>query len=440
MHAGEGCDKTVLAYWAKDQPYSVIEIDPQKKFHTVGTAFLNGVKIRVLFDTGAATSFVTLKAAERAGVKPGDPGVGAAGSAHGIGQGSVNFWIAPFASFKIGDEVIHNTRLRIGELDLDLMDVDMLLGADFFLSHRIYVANSREKLYFTYSGGPVFNLTHLSAPPMGADGPPNLTAEAKNPSEEPTDAAGFSRRGAAYASRRDFERAIADLTRACELAPNEAKYYYQRGLARSNNHQPELAMADLDQALKLKPDDVYVLLKRAQLHLASGAQPAAVQDLDLAAGLAAKQADVRLEIASTYVHADRLAAAISQFDLWIAAHELDANMATALNGRCWARALLGSELEKALADCNAALDRMVDSRAFLDSRGLVYLRLGNYDKSIADYDAVLAQQPKSAWSLYGRGLDKLRKGMSAEGKADMAASVAVRPSIADEAAKHGIAP
>ena len=30
----------------------------------------------------------------------------------------------------------------------------MLLGADFFLSHRIYVANSRDKLYFTYNGGP----------------------------------------------------------------------------------------------------------------------------------------------------------------------------------------------------------------------------------------------------------------------------------------------
>ena len=34
----------------------------------------------------------------------------------------------------------------------------MLIGADFFLSHRIYVASSQRKLYFTYNGGPVFNL------------------------------------------------------------------------------------------------------------------------------------------------------------------------------------------------------------------------------------------------------------------------------------------
>ena len=35
----------------------------------------------------------------------------------------------------------------------------MLIGADFFLSHHVYVANSQRKLYFTYNGGPVFNLT-----------------------------------------------------------------------------------------------------------------------------------------------------------------------------------------------------------------------------------------------------------------------------------------
>jgi hypothetical protein len=69
----------------------------------------------------------------------------------------VQTWIAPFASFRIGDEEIRNTHLRIW--DTGLRDVDMLIGADFFLSHRIYVASSQHKLYFTYNGGPVFNLT-----------------------------------------------------------------------------------------------------------------------------------------------------------------------------------------------------------------------------------------------------------------------------------------
>jgi hypothetical protein len=72
--------------------------------------------------------------------------------------------IAPFQSFRIGGEEIRNTRLRIGDTGLD--DVDMLLGADFFLSHRIYVANSQNKVYFTYKGGPVLDLS--SREPGGA--------------------------------------------------------------------------------------------------------------------------------------------------------------------------------------------------------------------------------------------------------------------------------
>ena len=35
-------------------------------------------------------------------------------------------------------------------------DFDVLIGADFFMAHHVYVANSQGKLYFTYSGGPVF--------------------------------------------------------------------------------------------------------------------------------------------------------------------------------------------------------------------------------------------------------------------------------------------
>ena len=70
----------------------------------------------------------------------------------------VKNYIATASSFKIGDgEEIQNARLRIA--DTDLPGADMLLGSDFFVSHHIFVANSQRKLYLTYNGGPVFNLT-----------------------------------------------------------------------------------------------------------------------------------------------------------------------------------------------------------------------------------------------------------------------------------------
>jgi tetratricopeptide (TPR) repeat protein len=439
----EDCRKTVLAYWATDKPYSVVDIDLATPIspHTISTAFINGTKIRVLFDTGAATSLLSLRAAERAGVKTDGAGVVADDLSMGLGRSTLNTWIAPFASFKIGDEEVHNTRLRIG--DLKRLEADMLIGADFFLSHRIYVASSQGKLYFTYNGGAVFNLeSHPLAATESGGAASGVAAEdrhdPKAAADQPTDAEGFGRRGAAFTARRDFEHAIADLTRACQLDPTEPKYFYELGRAYWSNKQPVLAMADFDQALKLKPDDVPALMARAELRLDNGDNSAAITDLDAVDRSAPKEAGLRLFLSELYERVDMLASAIAQLDLWIAAHGEDARMFDGRNARCWIRALLGTELDKALADCNASLRLRPNTAEAFDSRGLVRLRLGQYEQSIADYNASLRLHPKNAWSLYGRGLAKLHKGLAAEAQADIAAATALHPTIADEFRKHGL--
>ena len=97
--------------------------------------------------------------------------VSASPGQRGIGRRMIPSWLAPVASFKIGDEEVRNTRLRIAAMSLP--NTDMLLGADFFLSHRVYVANSQHRIYFTYNGGPVFNLasTPLADPEPKPDNP-----------------------------------------------------------------------------------------------------------------------------------------------------------------------------------------------------------------------------------------------------------------------------
>ena len=74
----------------------------------------------------------------------------------------------------------------------------------------------------------------------------------------------------------------------------------------------------------------------------------------------------------------------------------------------------------------------------MDSRGLVRLRLGDYDKAISDYDDSLKLSPKNAWSLYGRGMAKRKKGDTAGSQADLAAAKALRADIAEEFAKFGV--
>ena len=445
------CRHTNLAYWAQAaaKPYSVIDIESPtlRQPHTLSDAYLNGVKIRVMFDTGAHQSLLNLAAAKRAGITPASPAVTDGGDSWGFGHKVHKTWITRFSSFKIGAEEIQHAQLRFG--DVDLTAADMLIGADFFLSHRIYVASSQNRLFFTYNGGPVFDLSAAREPPesAGAEAPATGPAEAAAADaikrlDQPADAASFARRGAASDARHDYDAAIADLTRACELAPTESGYFYQRGMAHWHKGDGERALADFDQAIRLGPDNADALIARAGLR-ASRDAPAGDVTPDLAAAGRAlpKQADMHLHIAGLYVSVRQPAAAVIEYSKWIDTHPRDNNaMPGALNGRCWSRALSGEELEQALIDCNAALKLKPNTAAILDSRGLVQLRRKNYDAAIADYDAALRLQPQMAWSLYGRGVAKLRKGLSSEGQADIAAATVLQPKMAERAASYGITP
>ena len=450
------CKKTNMAYWAKPgDRYSEMEIDQPtpSEPHTVGVGYLNGAKLRITFDSGAQVSVVGLRAAASAGVKPDSPGVQPGRAMSGFGRSAIRTWIATFPVLKIGDEEVHNARLHFG----DLGTFDMLLGSDFFLSHRIYVANSQNRLYFTYQGGPVFNLnpphnaqtaansttSDDGATPEPLSSAPAASADTKEElgnNSTPEDAGAIARQAAALAARRDFEEALREFNRACELAPAEPTYYFQRARVRLNMRQPDQAASDLDQALKLKPDYLDAVVTRAELNLFKKDRAAALTDIEAADRLAAKESDIRLTLARLYERADSPEQALTQLDLWIPVHLQDVRLPAAFNQRCWNRALLGRQLDLALEDCNAGLRLNSKSPQLLDSRGLVYLRSGKLDKAIADYNAALKSNPKIAWSLYGRGVAEMRKGMTTQGETDMAAAAALAPQLSETAKRLGVVP
>jgi predicted aspartyl protease len=153
-----GCDGVPLANWAKSQPYSVADMAKDAGSPTV-VGYINGVETRIEFDTGASTSILDIRAAARAGVSPQSAGAVPGGDVYGVGTSYVKTWVVPVARVKIGNEETRNTRLRIG--DISSSGADMLLGTDFFLAHQVYLSNSQHKIYFTYNGGPAFDLNPL---------------------------------------------------------------------------------------------------------------------------------------------------------------------------------------------------------------------------------------------------------------------------------------
>ena len=435
----EGCGKANLAYWAGSKPVVAVGLvrsnRARRAQHTVVVAAVNGKEIRAMIDSGAATSLLSLDAAKRAGIEPRGAGVVAAGEGGGIGPHKVKIWIAPVQSFAIGSEVIRNTRLRIGEMELD--DADMLIGADFLLAHRVYVANSQGIVYFTYSGGPVFNLSVAGMPVHGGADAERETPDA---TETPADAAGYARRGAARAARREFDLALADLDQACQLEPFSGKYFAERARVRLQIGQRTQATADLNEALRLDPSDFQARLARVRLYATDRDIASARADLEVLDQQLAPQDNYRRELGGLYGYIGLPELALSEFSQWIASHGDDANLPTVRNSRCWVRALLGIELRDALKDCNEAVSGLSEKAAPLESRGLVYLRMGELDKALDDYNQALAINPKLAWSLYGRGLARLRKGAPGEGSADVAAAKELRPGIEEEGRKYGLTP
>ncbi|MBS0447613.1 MAG: aspartyl protease family protein [Proteobacteria bacterium] len=432
----QDCGDRNLAYWAGSAPVSMLPLEWGRaaELPAIETvAKINGKEIRVLFDTGAQ-SVVTLKAARRAGIAP--EAMTPTGRHRGLGTGDVPAWTASFDTFEIGGERISNNRFTVA--DYTAADVDMLIGIDFFLSHRIYVSRSQRRLYFTYNGGPVFALNAVASAASSADAASTPEGNATSSGAAPTDAAGYARRGAASIARRDYARALADLDRACELDPQAAAYLALRGKVRVALGDPARALQDYDAALRIDPSDSDARLQRAELRQRRNDRAGALADLDELDRALTPQSSLRLEVGKLYLELGNNAA-LAQFDLWIRTHRLDPSVDQGMNQRCWAGAMLATELDQSLALCNSAVQLRPAMSAYLDSRGWVQLRRGAYREAQADYDAALKLDPKLPWSLYGRGIARLRSGGdAAQARSDIDAAHQLLPTIDKEAGRYGI--
>jgi tetratricopeptide (TPR) repeat protein/predicted aspartyl protease len=429
------CGKTGLAYWAAGKPVTTVKLErpdsDRFKPHTIATVLLNGKTIRAVFDSGAPSSVLTLAAAKRVGITPESPGVVPAGMGSGIGSKQVRTWYAAFDSLAIGGETIPRPKITIA--DVALGDNDMLIGVDFFLTHRMFVSNATRTLYMTYEGGPLFGLT-----PKGARTTDGVAIDLTDKTAAPTDAEGYSRRGAVLASTRRLDEALADFDKAVAMAPNEGRYVRQRAMARLANRQMLPALADLDRAIALVPTDSDSRIARAGLRIAGGERDGAMADVEAANAALAPSSNSRLALGGLYDRLDKPEAALANYDLWLRDHPEDARRATALNGRCWARGQLDRELDKALADCNAALKAFPARAAYLDSRALVRLRRGEYDAALTDYDAALRINPRNAWSLYARSIAAARAGRAGEAAANRAAALAMDRRVVDRGKRIGL--
>jgi predicted aspartyl protease len=167
----QNCEGDQVAYWATAYFMAKLVNGAAGTNWLETNVSLDGHQIVAIFDTGAALSTVSSKALVQTGIKAEAPPV-AAEATRGLINRPIETAIAVFPTLTVGQESVENVKLRIADLFSRnteaetgslirrsvMVSPDLIIGADFFMAHRIYVARSQGKIYFTYKGGQIFQV------------------------------------------------------------------------------------------------------------------------------------------------------------------------------------------------------------------------------------------------------------------------------------------
>jgi len=211
----------------------------------------------------------------------------------------------------------------------------------------------------------------------------------------------LARRGVAYLHRRNWDKAIADETRAITLDPQNTTAYYARAIAHRHRRDYAAALADLATALRITPDNDDYFVESAIVRTYAGDYDGAVADYERALAV-------------------------------------NPGSAVAFEDRCWTRATLNRDLSLAADDCSKSLNTRPKAVYAMGTLALVQFREGKLEDALTSINALLERHPKIASSLYLRGIVKNRLGR--DGAEDIAAARAVDPDVVSDFAAFGVTP
>jgi clan AA aspartic protease (TIGR02281 family) len=164
----KGCDGDQVVYWG--EAYAQAPLLETTADEILTEVTVNDKRLVAKLDTGSAVSFLTPEAATAASLPLKVTSATGDNQVTGLGPHRVAQYADVFPTFSFGDETIRNATLRVADLfgrdkekqinDLIATPVAneprMLLGADFFRAHRVFVVREQHKIYVSYQGGPVF--------------------------------------------------------------------------------------------------------------------------------------------------------------------------------------------------------------------------------------------------------------------------------------------
>lgn len=224
---------------------------------------------------------------------------------------------------------------------------------------------------------------------------------------DPADAYVLASRGEAYRQIGRTDRSLADYSAARTARPDWAAAQYGEMRALLSLDRKAEAQARVDELLKTSATDGVALGMQLRLAVGAGKPEQALPALDAAVAAAPESTNLRSLRAEARIRSGDEAGARADFDVL---RQTAASDPFRYNNACWTQGRMGFDLERAMADCDAALALLPEAAAIIDSRAMVLLHMGRFEEAKAVYDAALEAEPTQMASLYGRGLARLRLG------------------------------
>src|SRR6187455_3304441 len=212
------------------------------------------------------------------------------------------------------------------------------------------------------------------------------------------------KRGIAYGSKGEYERAIADFSETVRLDPKSVLAFRNRGLAYDKKGDYDRAVADFSEAIRLDPKYALAFYSRGLTYGTKGDNERAINDFNEAIRLNPNYAPAFGNRGLAYDRKGNYDRAIADFNEAI---RLDPNYAIAFRGRGIVYGNKG-DYDRAITDFTEAIRLDPKLGSAFSNRGLAYEKKGGFDRAIADFNEAIRLNPNDAISFCRRGRAKLK--------------------------------
>jgi len=220
-----------------------------------------------------------------------------------------------------------------------------------------------------------------------------------------------------------YEQAIADYTQAIRLDPDNTKSYFERGNVYDRQGDYEKAIADFSQAIKLNPNFPTIYTSRGISYSNKGDHDRAITDHTEAIRLDPNSAIIYSNRGLAYKRKGDNNRAIADFT---EAVRLDINYAFAyfIRGEIYKDK---GDNDKAIADYTQAIQSNPNYAVAYNNRGMVYYKKGDNDRAIADFSQAIQLNPNHVVAYNNRGMVYYEKGDNDRAIADFSQAIRLDP-------------